>query len=117
MIAAQFPGARMALRISNKLALAVAIPLLVLAGLVTYDPSLKWATRSEMAQLKEIARGVGTISRLVHELQRERGASAVFVGTRGAQLRDELAAQRKLTDAQRQAAAAFMSQLDREGSD
>src|SRR5690242_4703226 len=98
-------------RISAKLALAAAIPLLVLIGLAGYDLLTRWETRSQMAELGELGAGVGGISRLVHELQRERGASAVFVGSKGTQLRAELPEQRKLTDKQRQAAVAAFDAL------
>ncbi|MEI8276831.1 MAG: nitrate- and nitrite sensing domain-containing protein [Hyphomicrobiales bacterium] len=64
-----------------------------------------------MAKLNQMAQGVTGISRLVHHLQRERGASAVFVGSKGEQLRTELPAQRKLTDEQRTAATVFLSEV------
>jgi methyl-accepting chemotaxis protein len=98
-------------RIATKLAVAVMIPLTALVCLAGYDLSLKWETRSEMAQLGRLADSVAGISRLVHELQRERGASAVFVGSKGAQLRVELPSQRKLTDQQRETAKAFFAEL------
>jgi methyl-accepting chemotaxis protein len=98
-------------RIGTKLAISVAIPLIALVALAGFDLSLKWNTRSEMAGLGELADGVAGISRLVHELQRERGLSAVFISSKGAQMRSELAAQRGMTDQQRQRAAAFVAQL------
>ncbi len=42
-------------------------------------------------------------SALVHELQKERGLSAGFIGSQGAKFRDELDKQRKGTDARRKA--------------
>jgi methyl-accepting chemotaxis protein len=42
-------------------------------------------------------------SALVHELQKERGLSAGFIGSQGAKFRDELDKQRKETDARRKA--------------
>jgi methyl-accepting chemotaxis protein len=42
-------------------------------------------------------------SALVHELQKERGLSAGFIGSQGAKFRDELAKQRQETDARRKA--------------
>ena len=38
------------------------------------------------------------ISALVHELQKERGATAGFIGSQGKKFREELSAQRRLTD-------------------
>jgi methyl-accepting chemotaxis protein len=100
-----------ALRISHKLALAVALSLFVLAGLAAYDFTLKWSTRAEMAELGRLARGVASISQLIHELQRERGASVFFVSSKGAQFRAELATQRKLTDEARRFAGQFIADL------
>jgi methyl-accepting chemotaxis protein len=101
------------LKIAPRLALAVALPLVVILGLAGYNLVLKWNMRAEMARLGQLADGVGQISRLIHELQRERGASAVLVGSRGAQMRAEVTAQRALTDAQRRTSAGFMAQLGR----
>ncbi|MBV8839978.1 MAG: nitrate- and nitrite sensing domain-containing protein, partial [Alphaproteobacteria bacterium] len=102
---------RFSFRIGAKLALAAALPLAVLIGLASYDLLAKWETRSQMAALGRLGDAVAGISQLVHELQRERGASAVFVGSKGAQLRAELPEQRKLADKQRQAAAASFDEL------
>ncbi|MGP0092213.1 MAG: methyl-accepting chemotaxis protein [Xanthobacteraceae bacterium] len=101
----------MNIRIGAKLAFAVALPLLVLVGLATYDLLARWDTRVQMAQLGKLADGVAGISRAIHELQRERGASAVFVGSKGEQLRTELPAQRKLTDEQRGVASRLLEEL------
>ena len=65
-----------------------------------------------MAKLGPLADGVAKISRFIHELQRERGASAVFLGSKGAQMREELPAQRKRTEAERQAATNIVTQLN-----
>jgi hypothetical protein len=101
------------LKIAPRLALAVALPLVVILGLAGYNLVLKWNMRAEMARLGQLADGVGQISRLIHELQRERGGSAVLVGSRGAQMRAEVTAQRALTDAQRRTGAGFMAELGR----
>ncbi len=99
------------LRLGMKLFIAVAIPFLVALALTGYHLLLKWDTRSEIVKLRGLAAGVAEISRFIHEMQRERGASAVFVGSRGEQLRAELPKQRQLTDEHRGAALDFMKQL------
>ncbi|MDU6682008.1 MAG: nitrate- and nitrite sensing domain-containing protein [Enterobacteriaceae bacterium] len=48
-----------------------------------------------IGQLTTLARSAGDV---VHQLQRERGMSAGFIGARGQQFRDEIIVQRKLTD-------------------
>jgi methyl-accepting chemotaxis protein len=99
------------LRIATKLIIAVAIPLLLLCALAAYDLAGRWQTRSQMNQIGRLAQGLTGIGHLVHELQRERGISAVFIGSRGTQFRSEIAAQRRATDEQRSAAAAIIAAL------
>jgi methyl-accepting chemotaxis protein len=99
------------IRIGSKLALAMAVPLTVALALATFTIQQKWAERSEMVKLARFGGAVAGISNLVHHMQRERGASAVFVGSKGAQLAAELPQQRKLTDAERQAVQAVTAAL------
>jgi methyl-accepting chemotaxis protein len=90
--------------IFQRLMLAVALPIVLLVGLAGYDLSAKWQTRAEMAKLESLAQSVADLSRFIHSLQRERGASAVFVGSKGAQLRAQVGEERKHTDESRLAA-------------
>src|SRR5262245_23949330 len=64
-----------------------------------------------LGKLGPLADGVARVSTFVHELQRERGISAVFLGSKGAQMRNELPGQRKSSDDQRQPALAIMAVL------
>jgi methyl-accepting chemotaxis protein len=99
----------MQMKIAGRFAIAISIPLAIFVCLAGYDLYQTWRTRSEMAKLNYIAEGVADISKLVHHMQRERGASAVFVGTKGVQLRAELPAQRQLTNEPRTAAMNFLA--------
>jgi methyl-accepting chemotaxis protein len=99
------------LKIRQRLVFAVALPMLLLVGLACYDLAEKWNTRAEMAMLTPLARGVADISRLVHELQRERGSATVFITSRGAEMGKELPDARRRTDAQRAAAVAALTSL------
>jgi methyl-accepting chemotaxis protein len=96
------------LRISHRLAIAIAAPVIVVIGLAAHLIWVSWAERAEMAELNVLADGIGKISRLVHELQRERGMSAVFLSSKGAQMRDELSGQRKRTNDERQSVSAVL---------
>jgi methyl-accepting chemotaxis protein len=100
------------LKISHRLAIAVIVPVVLLVGLAGYDLSVKWKIHTEMSKLGPLAEGVVRISSFVHELQRERGTSAVFLGSKGAQMRTELPTQRKRSDEQRQPALAIMATLN-----
>ena len=87
-------------RISMKMKLFIALFPLLLAliwfagsGMVSrIDTEQQMNT---IGQLTTLARSAGDV---VHQLQRERGMSAGFIGARGQQFRDELTAQRTLTD-------------------
>jgi hypothetical protein len=86
-----------------RLAAALVLPLatvLVVAVMQTHD---RWQTAKEMGRAGELARLSVRFGDLVHELQIERGMSAVFLGTGGQQLAAELPTQRSRTDARRAA--------------
>jgi len=99
------------IRIAGRLAVAIIIPLAIFSCLAGYDLLQTWRIHVEMAKLNQMAEAVAGISRFIHQLQRERGASAVFVGSKGAQLGTELAAQRKLTDDARATAKILLTQV------
>jgi methyl-accepting chemotaxis protein len=86
------------LTLRNKLLLIVLIPLLGLlffAGRTSLD---KAVTASEMEHLQSLARLSVKIGALVHELQKERGMSAGFLGSKGVKFANELPAQRGESD-------------------
>ncbi|MFB9264382.1 methyl-accepting chemotaxis protein [Bradyrhizobium erythrophlei] len=99
-----------------RIAFSALLPLVAFAVLAIYDISMKWSVRSDIARMQPIAEGVGELSRLVHELQRERGLSSAFLSSKGAQMRTELMEQRKRTDAERTIALAALSSLRQSGA-
>ena len=103
-------------KILHRIALSALLPLVTLAALAVYEISIKWTLRSEMTRLQPVAEGVGKLSRLVHELQRERGLSSAFLSSKGAQMRPELGEQRKQTDAERAIAHPVLSDLRQTGA-
>src|SRR5690348_8120857 len=103
-------------KILYRIALSALIPLITLTGIAAYEISIKWAMRSEMTRLEPVVEGVGKLSRLVHELQRERGLSSAFLASKGAQMRGELAEQRKRTDAERATGLTVLDDLRRSGA-
>jgi methyl-accepting chemotaxis protein len=98
-------------RIGPRLAAAFAMPMAALALLAGYNLLVDWKIRAEMARLADVASGVADISRLVHELQRERGLSVLFVSSKGTQMRDEMARQRRATDERRNTLGATLAVL------
>jgi methyl-accepting chemotaxis protein len=105
------------IRITTKLVLAMAAPLLVALALAVFTIQQKWSERSEMTNLARLGGAVAGISNLVHHLQRERGASALFLGSKGTQFAVELPQQRKLTDQERSVVRAIFPELRTLGSD
>ncbi|MFM7422571.1 MAG: nitrate- and nitrite sensing domain-containing protein, partial [Alphaproteobacteria bacterium] len=88
------------LKIGTRLAFAIALPILavlVMSGLVI---SQQLQTVRQADQLQALSHFSSRISDLVHELQKERGMSALFIGSRGQQMGNELQAQRRDTDGQ-----------------
>jgi methyl-accepting chemotaxis protein len=99
------------IRIAPRLAAAFSLPLIGLIALAGYDLLAHWNTRSEMSRLADVANGVAGISRLVHELQRERGMSVLFLSSKGGQMREDLGQQRQRTDEQRRTLGSIFSLL------
>ncbi|MEH2588469.1 methyl-accepting chemotaxis protein [Bradyrhizobium sp. AZCC 1721] len=100
------------LRIMPRILCALLVPslgLLLASSIVVRE---KAATVGEMQKLSTLAGLATRVSGLVHEMQRERGASAVFLGSKGEQLKRELPEQRLLTDAQRQTLGAALKDFD-----
>ncbi len=56
---------------------------------------------NEMAQLNELGTLAPIVSGVVHEMQKERGMSAVFIGSKGNSFVTELAQQKQLTNSKR----------------
>lgn len=100
------------MKIGSRLGIAVLVPILVVVVLGSYNLAIKWDTRAEMARLGPLTEAVTLLSRLVHELQRERGSSAVFIGTKGAQMQAELPPQRRRSDEMRGPALVSMAALE-----
>jgi methyl-accepting chemotaxis protein len=80
--------------------LAVALaPCLAFTGAAGLTVAAQWSRGAEMERVEALTGLASRISAFVHEAQRERGASSLFLGAKGAQFRPELAAQRARTDA------------------
>ncbi|MBW7849324.1 MAG: nitrate- and nitrite sensing domain-containing protein [Rhodospirillales bacterium] len=95
-----------------RIALAVAVPaiaLIVFSGWIVLE---KQSTQHALSQTEELAGYAGVVSDLIHQLQVERGATAVFLGNKGAQGGGELATQRRATDAASQKFADAGARLD-----
>ena len=97
-------------RLVVKLAVLLVIPL---AGLVWLTGSGAMARRAEADQAARLATVVQfsvRLGNLVHEMQKERGLTAVFMSSNGTKLGTELDAQRRLVDGRRGELETFLTQ-------
>ncbi len=98
--------------IKNKIILLMIIPLisiLLLSGKVIISDSNK------IEQYNHLEMGViltTKVSSLVHETQKERGATAGFIGSKGKKFKETLSKQRKLTNAKMKELKNFLSNND-----
>ncbi|MDQ2101988.1 methyl-accepting chemotaxis protein [Azospirillum isscasi] len=91
-------GILSALSIRGKVLTALLLPMLGLLAFAGFTVADRWQTARAFEELQGLTDSVTRISALVHELQKERGSSALFIGSKGSQFRAELDAQRAQTD-------------------
>jgi methyl-accepting chemotaxis protein len=89
------------------------LSIVTIAGMLVFSGFLlteKQQVSSEMESLSGLAELGPVVSALVHELQKERGASAGFIASKGQKFTKKLPAQRTLTDEKKAAlASAFQA--------
>ncbi|MDP6700896.1 MAG: nitrate- and nitrite sensing domain-containing protein, partial [Candidatus Latescibacteria bacterium] len=86
------------MKIGKKLILLLAMPIIALLSFSTQAIFDKAGEAETMASLQEVSQLAVHISALVHETQKERGASALYLGSKGQKFGPELQAQRVETD-------------------
>lgn len=86
------------INVGPRIQLIVAIPLLVAAVLAAQAVMVKDSVVESTAKIQSLLQLAETSSLLVHELQKERGMSAGFIGSKGKNFAAELPEQRKSTD-------------------
>jgi len=96
--------------IRTKLILQTLIPtvtIILLASVLIYS---KYGEVETFSEAQKSAKLLSHISSLVHETQKERGMSAVYLGSKGEKYKEKLIAQRKLTDKEIQSIRSFVAQ-------
>lgn len=86
------------IKISNKLALMLTLPML---GLLYFTIGITWEKQEIVRQMnlsQKLVKLAIKSSALVHELQKERGLSAGFIGSQATEFMTELQQQRQITD-------------------
>lgn len=86
-------------RLRNGMLASIALPLLAAAALACVLTAAQVRVLNQSRTLEDRIGLIGRLSALVHEQQKERGATSVFLSSGGQTFGDELAAQRALTAA------------------
>jgi methyl-accepting chemotaxis protein len=81
------------MKIGARIVLALTLPILGLLFFSAYSIYAKHQVSSEMDSLQQLAEVAPEISGVVHELQKERGTSAVYIGSKAAKFAKELPVQ------------------------
>jgi len=89
------------LPIGQRIALALALPIAGFLFFAMWVLVSHQRTANEMRSLREVAELATAVSGLVHEVQRERGISAAFLGSGGQAFVEQQSARQAHTDAQR----------------
>ncbi len=101
------------LTIKNKLTLLILLPilgLLFLGSMLSYN---KYQTSSDYNKLANIVQLSTKITSLVHELQKERGMTAGYLGSKGVKFKDQLPSQRALTNKKKEEYQTFLNNFDK----
>jgi diguanylate cyclase (GGDEF)-like protein/PAS domain S-box-containing protein len=101
-------------RIGNRIALALALPIAALLFLSLWTLAGYHRVANDTRDLREMVEFAPTVSGLIHELQRERGLSAGFLGSSGTAFADRLKLHYGNTDAKQ---LAFIGSLQRIGNE
>jgi hemerythrin-like metal-binding protein len=103
------------MRLRSRILLLALVPLVAFVVGAVVGAMDRFQSAGQLETMVETAALGADIGGLVHELQKERGMSSLFLGSKGAKMGPELEAQRKLSDQRKatmdQAAAAALVSL------
>ncbi|MGK0289847.1 MAG: methyl-accepting chemotaxis protein [bacterium] len=101
-------------RISNKILLILLFPVLALLYFSINGVTEKVKVNREMTSINELTALSVYTSALVHELQKERGASGGFIGSKGKKFKEILPSQRSQTNRQITRLKVFLQKFNKE---
>jgi len=99
-------------KIGLRIAYALAMPVIGLLFFSGYVVMAESRNASDMGRVLELAELAPEISGLVHEMQKERGASAGFIASQGTKFTRKLPDQRGVTDDKRQNLVKALNEFD-----
>ncbi|MBF0167047.1 MAG: bacteriohemerythrin [Alphaproteobacteria bacterium] len=94
----KFYGLFDAVTVRTRIMLLVLLPLLALTAYAGVAINGRLGIANEMEKLEDLAGFSGDASALIHELQKERGSSSLFLGSKGTKFKEEVGAIRKEGD-------------------
>jgi methyl-accepting chemotaxis protein len=100
------------LRLSYIIASVALLPILAVVGFSIFLVAKEANILTSVNSVEKLTDLSVTMSNLVHEMQKERGATAVFVGSSGQKFNEELATQRIETDQKLDALNHFLADFD-----
>jgi methyl-accepting chemotaxis protein len=100
------------MKIRTKLVLAVASPLVMLGVLAGGSIQKSWRRSSEMDAIQRLGRFSTTMSAMIHETQKERGATGGFLGSSDDSFKGKLKSQQDVTDERRADFDTFMADFE-----
>ena len=101
------------LSLKAKLALVVAVPIIVMLALGLNGAWQKYADYQKQELAQSLSKLVLELGEVVHELQKERGLSAGFINSKGSKFSDNFRTQHQLTDEKVSRLLQAMSRVDR----
>ncbi len=100
------------MKISTSILIVSAIPTCFMLFFASQMVLKEYKNGSQLHKLSDLTELSVAVSNLVHEQQKERGASAVFLASKGTKFRSELTAQRNLTNKKKKSLKTFLSGFD-----
>jgi len=100
------------MKLSKKLLLMVMIPVIVMLGFAAVQAVSALSLRQTAMKLEAMTTLGIHASNLVHELQKERGMTAGFLGSKGAKFGSEIKGQRRSTDEKAEALNQYLAGFD-----
>lgn len=99
------------LKLSRVIVILVAMPIIAMSYFASQLVLNEMTKKTAMDDLGQITYLAVDLSDLVHEQQKERGASAVYIASKGREFSDNLASQRLLTDSAKSKLKSYLTQI------
>ncbi|WP_426359878.1 methyl-accepting chemotaxis protein [Pseudocolwellia sp. HL-MZ19] len=100
------------LSFKRKICFLLLLPLISFLWMSVVSVNNYFTLKNEMEKLTQLTELSVVYSSLVHELQKERGLTAGFIGSNGKSFKTQLAAQRKLTNSEQDKQQSFWQKND-----